>query len=90
MDSVSNSTGSDNPDSCQHVDEVREAVRTLVTQLSLLNQQVGAHLELRPSDLYCLDLIGTHGPLSPTALARMAGLQPAGAICEIVSQKDEG
>ena len=23
-------------------------------------------------------------------LARMAGLQPAGAICEIVSQKDEG
>ena len=23
-------------------------------------------------------------------LARIAGLQPAGAICEIVSQKDEG
>jgi DNA-binding MarR family transcriptional regulator len=56
---------------------VRQAMRATVTQLSLLNQQVGGHLELRPGDLYCLDLIDSHGPLSPTVLARMAGLHPA-------------
>ena len=56
---------------------VRQAMRAVVTQLSLLNQQVGGHLELRPGDLYCLDLIDSQGPLSPTALARMAGLHPA-------------
>lgn len=29
-------------------------------------------LELRPSDLGCLDLISRHGPISPSALARPA------------------
>jgi DNA-binding MarR family transcriptional regulator len=77
MDSVSNSTGSDHPASGARVDDVRETMRALVTHLTLLNQQVGGHLELRPSDLYCRDLIDSHGPLSPTALARMAGLHPA-------------
>jgi len=61
----------------QQATEVRQALRALVTQLSLLNQQVGGHLKMRPGDLYCLDLIDRHGPLSPTALARMAGLHPA-------------
>lgn len=56
---------------------VRQAMRAVVTQLSLLNQQVGGHLELRPADLYCLELIDSQGPLSPTALARRAGLHPA-------------
>src|SRR5262249_60329573 len=55
----------------------RRALRELVTQLSLLNQQVSGHLDLRPSDISCLDLISSHGPLSPTALARLAGLHPA-------------
>jgi DNA-binding MarR family transcriptional regulator len=52
-------------------------MRALITQLSLLNHQVGDHLELRPADINCLDLIARHGPLSPTALARQAGLHPA-------------
>jgi DNA-binding MarR family transcriptional regulator len=52
-------------------------MRELGTQLSLLNQQVSGHLELRPGDIQCLDLIASHGPLSPTALARQSGLHPA-------------
>ena len=55
-------------------------MRELSIQLSLLNHQVGqvgAHLELRDIDLSCLDTIARHGPLSPSALARSAGLQPA-------------
>src|ERR1700743_1118529 len=56
---------------------VKEALRALNNQLSLLNHQVGAQLELRDIDLDCLDLIARHGPLSPSALARRAGLHPA-------------
>jgi len=52
-------------------------MRELGRQLSLLNHRVGARLELRDVDLECLDLIARHGPLSPSALARRAGLHPA-------------
>ncbi|HLZ09727.1 MAG TPA: MarR family transcriptional regulator, partial [Chloroflexota bacterium] len=34
-------------------------------------------LDLKDVDLDCLDLIARHGPLSPSALARRAGLHPA-------------
>jgi DNA-binding MarR family transcriptional regulator len=43
----------------------------------MLNRQVGAHLELKDIDMDCLDLINRHGPLSPSAVARRAGLHPA-------------
>jgi DNA-binding MarR family transcriptional regulator len=56
---------------------IKESLRELGIQLSLLNHRVGAHLELRDVDLDCLDLISRHGPLSPSALARRAGLHPA-------------
>ncbi|VVJ23988.1 Transcriptional regulator [Amycolatopsis camponoti] len=57
--------------------EVKESLRDLRNQLSLLNHQVSAHLALKDVDLDCLELIGRHGPLSPSALARRAGLHPA-------------
>jgi DNA-binding MarR family transcriptional regulator len=56
---------------------IKESLRELSIQLSLLNHQVGAHLELRDVDVECLDLINRHGPLSPSALARRAGLHAA-------------
>src|ERR687895_1870933 len=56
---------------------IKESLRELSIQLSLLNHHVGAHLDLKDVDLDCLDLIVRHGPLSPTALARRAGLHPA-------------
>jgi DNA-binding MarR family transcriptional regulator len=56
---------------------IRESLRELSRQLSLLNHQVGTHLDLRDTDLECLDLIAKHGPVSPSALARRAGLHPA-------------
>jgi DNA-binding MarR family transcriptional regulator len=56
---------------------IKEALRELSIQLSLLNRQVGAHVELKDVDLDCFDLIARHGPLSPSALARRAGLHPA-------------
>jgi DNA-binding MarR family transcriptional regulator len=56
---------------------VKQALREMNNQLALLNRHVGAHLELRDVDLHCLDVIDLHGPLSPSALARHAGLHPA-------------
>jgi DNA-binding MarR family transcriptional regulator len=56
---------------------IKESLRALNIQLSLLNHQVSAHLDLKDVDLNCVDLINRHGPLSPTAIARMTGLHPA-------------
>jgi DNA-binding MarR family transcriptional regulator len=56
---------------------IKDSLRDMSIQLSLLNHQVGGHVDLKGSDLECLDLIGRLGPLSPSALARRAGLHPA-------------
>jgi DNA-binding MarR family transcriptional regulator len=56
---------------------IKQSLRELSIQLSLLNHHVGAHLEIRDVDLDCLDLVDRYGPLSPSALARRAGLHPA-------------
>jgi DNA-binding MarR family transcriptional regulator len=52
-------------------------MRELIIQLSLLNHQVSAKLGFKDIDLDCLNLIDRHGPLSPSALSRRAGLHPA-------------
>jgi DNA-binding MarR family transcriptional regulator len=57
--------------------EVRVSLRDMSVQLSLLNHQVQGQLELKGTDLECLDLISRDGPLSPSVLARRAGLHPA-------------
>lgn len=56
---------------------VKESLRDLRSQLSVLNHHVGTRLDLRDADLECLDLLARHGPLSPSVLARHAGLHPA-------------
>lgn len=57
--------------------EIRDSLRELGIQLALLNHHIGARLELKDVDLDCLNLIDRHGPLSPSILARQAGLHPA-------------
>lgn len=59
------------------IQEVKASLRDASIQLALLNHQVSGHVDLRVTDLECLDLISRHGPLSPSALARRAGLHPA-------------
>jgi DNA-binding MarR family transcriptional regulator len=56
---------------------IKESLRNLGTQLSQLNHSVGARLNLKATDLECLDLVSRHGPISPSALAKRAGLHPA-------------
>lgn len=57
--------------------DIKESLRELSVQLSLLNHQVSGKLDLRDADLECLDLITRHGPLTPSALAKRAGMHPA-------------
>jgi DNA-binding MarR family transcriptional regulator len=72
---------SENGDAVRHrrrlTTTIKETLRELSVQLSLLNHHVGAHVDLKDVDVDCLDLINRHGPLSPSALARRAGLHPA-------------
>jgi len=57
--------------------QIKDGLRDLHNQLSTLNRQVGGHLAIKDTDMDCLDLINRHGPLSPSALARQAGLHAA-------------
>jgi DNA-binding MarR family transcriptional regulator len=68
---------------------VKESLRDLRNQLTLLNYHVSARLELRNVDLDCLDLIARHGPLSPSELARRAALHPA-TVTGIVDRLQRG
>jgi DNA-binding MarR family transcriptional regulator len=56
---------------------VRDAMRKLRIQQSLLNYRVGDQLALNDVDLNCFDIVDAYGPLSPTQLARLSGLHPA-------------
>lgn len=59
------------------VTAIKNALRELRSQLSLLNHQVSRRLELKDVDLDCLELVQEHGPLTPGELARRAGVHPA-------------
>jgi DNA-binding MarR family transcriptional regulator len=56
---------------------IKDSLRDVGAQLSRLNHEVGGRVNIRTSDLECLDHIGREGPLSPTSLARLTGQHPA-------------
>jgi DNA-binding MarR family transcriptional regulator len=68
---------------------IREALRDLSVELSLLNQRISGHLDLKGSDLQCLDLIDGHGPLSPSTLAQLTGLHPA-TLTGVIDRLERG
>jgi DNA-binding MarR family transcriptional regulator len=68
---------------------IKQSLRALSIQLSLLNHQVGAHAGLNDVDLDCLDLVARHGPLSPSALAQRSALHPA-TITGILDRLERG
>ncbi len=68
---------------------IKQSLRALSIQLSLLNHQVGAHAGLNDVDLDCLDLISRQGPLSPSTLAQRSGLHPA-TVTGILDRLERG
>jgi DNA-binding MarR family transcriptional regulator len=69
--------------------EIRAALRELGIQLALLNHHVSARLDLKDVDLDCLNIVDSHGPLSPSALARRSGLHPA-TVTGILDRLERG
>jgi hypothetical protein len=71
---------SDGPDAARQRGQlnqaVRESLRDLSIHLFLLSHRIGGRLDLKGTDLDCLDLFDRYGPLSPSTLARRAGLHP--------------
>ncbi|MET8800912.1 MarR family transcriptional regulator [Nocardia sp. NPDC004568] len=68
---------------------VKSSLRELRVALALLNHRVGTRVELKDVDLDCLDILGRQGPLSPSGLARLAGLHPA-TITGILDRLERG
>ena len=69
--------------------EIKDSLRELSIQLNQLNHQVVTQLDLGDTDLHCLELLNRHGPLSPSALARLAGLHPA-TVTGILDRLERG
>jgi DNA-binding MarR family transcriptional regulator len=89
MDSISLEPGPDGRRRRRQTAAIKESLRGLSNQLSMLNHQVSTHLELRDVDLDCLELISRLGPLSPSALARHAALHPA-TVTGILDRLERG
>jgi len=77
MSSISSSESSVPHDRKRLTSSIKQSLRALSIQLSLLNHQVSERLGLNDVDLDCLDLVSRFGPLSPSALAQRASLHPA-------------
>ncbi|GIF20770.1 DNA-binding MarR family transcriptional regulator [Actinoplanes tereljensis] len=56
---------------------VKQALRETTLRIAQLNHQVSGKLGLRDVDYDCLNLLNLHGPISPGALAKLAGVHPA-------------
>jgi DNA-binding MarR family transcriptional regulator len=77
MSSISSSESAVPHDRKRLTSSIKQSLRALSIQLSLLNHQVSERLGLNDVDLDCLDLVNRFGPLSPSALAQRASLHPA-------------
>ncbi|WP_375000468.1 MarR family transcriptional regulator [Aeromicrobium sp. CTD01-1L150] len=56
---------------------IKQSLRDLRSQLAMLNQQVSAKVAMKGPDLDCFDVIGRHGPITPSELSRRTGIHPA-------------
>lgn len=58
--------------------EVSKALRQLTTGIGGLDERGARHLRVNPTDLRCLDVLSSRGPLRPSELAALVGLSSGG------------
>lgn len=68
---------------------VRRSLNEAALQMALLNRRIGARLALKDADLECLNIVHNEGPLTPSVLARRAGLHPA-TITGVLDRLERG
>ncbi|UPK73625.1 MarR family transcriptional regulator [Nocardioidaceae bacterium SCSIO 66511] len=56
---------------------VKDSLRALNNELTMLDLRVGSGVGLKSIDLECLDIISRRGPMTPSAVGRLSGLHPA-------------
>ncbi|HWD61669.1 MAG TPA: MarR family transcriptional regulator [Humibacter sp.] len=76
-DTRADAAASDPDTRLRRVERLRDALRDVRVQLSVLNHQIGARAAVKDVDFDCLDLVSIHGPVSPGVLAKLAGSHPA-------------
>ena len=69
--------------------ELKRRFREVNNQIALLSHHVSTQVELRDIDLDCLDFLAQHGPASPTALARRAGVHSS-TMTGVIDRLEKG
>jgi DNA-binding MarR family transcriptional regulator len=59
------------------IGQAAKDLRELIARSVVFNHYAAAQLGLNPTDNQCLGLLELHGPMSPSRLAKLAGLKPS-------------
>lgn len=65
-------------DSATEIEATRNALRRLTSEVDALDARAAQHFGVHRTDLHCLDLLASRGPLAPSELARAMSLSSGG------------
>ncbi len=83
------STSSDERTHRRLTAELKRRFRDVNNQIALLSHHISGQVDLRDVDLDCLDYLAQHGPTTPSALARQAGVHPA-TMTGVIDRLEKG
>ena len=72
------SSRSRTPDHTADIEATRTALRRLTTEIDGLDARAAHYVGVHRTDLHCLDLLASRGPLAPSELARAMSLTSGG------------
>lgn len=66
------------PEEAAAIEDARTALRRLTSEIDALDGRAAQHFGLHRTDLHCLDLLASRGPLTPSELAHATSLTSGG------------